>query len=174
MTTKPQTVTLRGKASYAKILGDPISNYNKDGREWKMDLELNPKDLPMLKKLGISDRVKTKADYLDGSPYLTFKHSEFKKDGTPNKPIDVVDARNQPWDQNTLVGNGSDVDVRFVIIDYGPGKKDGVYIRAVRVLNLVPYNKTVFDELDEDDPFYSQASEKPSSPIDDLDDDIDL
>lgn len=165
------TVTIRGKASFAKILGDPIPNYNKDGREWKMDLILTKSTLPELKKLGISDRVKSKPEYNDGAPFLTFKQAEFKKDGKPNKPIQVVDAKNQPWDENKLIGNGSDVDVKFVIIDYGPGKKDGVYIRGVRVLNLVPYNKPVFDELDEDDPFYSQDSEKPSS-LDDLDDDI--
>jgi hypothetical protein len=165
------TVTLRGKASYAKILGDPIPNYNKDGREWKMDLILDKTSLPELKKLGISDRVKSKEDYNDGAPYLTFKQAEFKKDGSPNRPIQVVDSRNQPWGED-LIGNGSDVDVKFVIVDYGPGKKDGVYIRGVRVLNLVSYNKPVFDELDEDDPFYN-SSDAPAGTADE-DDDINL
>ena len=167
------TVTLRGKAYYAKILGDPIPNYNKDGREWKMDLILTKAALPELKKLGISDRVKSKEDYCDGQPYLTFKQRELKKDGSTNKPIQVVDVRNKPWDQDTLIGNGSDVDVKFVVVNYGPGMKDGVYIRGVRVLNLVPYNKPAFDELSEDDEFYS--GEAPDSfTADDLDDDINL
>jgi len=37
-TSKPQTAVFRGKAQYAKVLGEPMLNYNKDGKEWKIDV----------------------------------------------------------------------------------------------------------------------------------------
>jgi hypothetical protein len=134
-------------------------NYSKDGREWKMDLEITDKNtLKELKTLGISDRVKNKETYLNGAPHLTFKQAEFRKDGvTPNKPIQVEDAAGQPWPQNKLIGNGSVVDVKFVVMDYGVGKKKGVYIRSVRVLEHVPYEVSEFEPISEDDEFYAAA-----------------
>ena len=42
--SKPEIRVIRGKTSFAKILGDPMLNYNKDGREWKMDLEITDKN----------------------------------------------------------------------------------------------------------------------------------
>lgn len=160
MINKPQTVVIRGKASFAKILGEPVLNYNKDGKEWKMDLLLTNKDsLKELKAAGIADRIKRKETYLDGEPYLSFKQTEYRKDGiTKNDPIPVVDIKGKLWDDEKLIGNGSDVDVKFVIMDFGPGKKKGVYIRGVRVLNLVPYEGgSGFAPISEDDEFFANA-----------------
>lgn len=159
MTNKPQTLVIRGKAMYAKILGDPILNYDKSGKEWKMDLAITNKDsLKELKAAGISDRVKRKENYLDGEPFLSFKQSEYRKDGvTPNDPIPVIDIKGKEWDDEKLIGNGSDVDVKFVVMDFGPGKKKGVYIRGVRVLNLVPYEKNDFAPISEDDEFFQNT-----------------
>lgn len=158
MANKPQTAVFRGKAQYAKVLGEPMLNYNKDGKEWKLDLVLADKGLlAEAKKLGIGDRVKQKDDYVDGRSYMTFKQAEFKRDGTANEPIKVTDILGNPWPKDKLIGNGSDVDVKFVVIDYGPGKKSGVYIRSIRVLKLVEYNKKEFDDLPEDDEFAAEA-----------------
>ena len=158
MANKPQTAVFRGKAQYAKVLGEPMLNYNKDGKEWKLDLVLADKGLlAEAKKLGIGDRVKQKDDYVDGQSYMTFKQAEFKRDGTANDPIKVTDILGNPWPKDKLIGNGSDVDVKFVVIDYGPGKKSGVYIRSIRVLKLVEYNKKEFDDLPEDDEFAAEA-----------------
>lgn len=155
-----KTVVFRGKASFAKILGEPILNYNKDGKEWKMDLELTDRtSVKEAKDLGIGDRVKQKENYLEGAPFMTFKQAELRRDGTPNQAITVVDPLGKPWNQNTLIGNGSDVDVKFVVMDHGPGKKHGVYIRGVRVLNLVPYERQEFEPISEDDEFYKEAKE---------------
>jgi len=45
---KPESVfiTIRGKLNYAKILGAPVDNYERTGKEWKMDLI--PLDLPQV------------------------------------------------------------------------------------------------------------------------------
>ena len=180
------TVTFRGKLSYAKILGDPVLSYDKASKEWVFDLAIDQNTVKEAKKLGIGDRVKTKEDYLDGRPYLTFKQRELKKDGSPNFPIKVEDIRGKAWDQSKLLGNETDADVKFVIID-NPGMKKGVYVRSVRILNLVPYEKSEFTPIDEDDPFYknlaaaeemaaaaAQDNEGPGPRDDDLDDDISL
>lgn len=153
------TEVIRGKASYAKILGDPVLNYSKDGKEWKMDLEIDKGTEKEVGKLGIGDRVKRKDNYLDGKPFMTFRQREFRPNGDANAPIRVVDAAGNDWPEDKLIGNGSVVDVKFTVVDYGKGKKKGVYISSVRVLDLVPYSKTEFAPLDEDDEFYEAAVE---------------
>lgn len=157
--------TLRGKTSYAKILGEPVLSYDKTQREWTMDLVIDKNTVKELKPLGISDRVKTKDEYNDGQPFLSFRQRELRPDpatgGTkPNDPIKVVQIDGKtPWPQDKLIGNGSTVDVRFEVRDYGPGKKKGVYIRSVRVLDLVPFEREEFKPLDETDEFYQKAQQ---------------
>ncbi len=154
MANNTTTVVLRGKTSFAKILGAPVLNYSKDGKEWKMDLVLTKEAVKEVKQYGIGDRVKSKDNYLDGQPHLSFKQPEFRKDGTPNDPIKVVDITGKnPWDQTKLLGNDSDVEVKFRVVDYGVGKKRGVYIAAVRVLNHIPYETQEFAPLSADDEF---------------------
>lgn len=153
-----QVSTIRGKASFAKVLGDPTLNYSKDGKEWKFDIVIDNDTVKEIKALGIGDRVKTKDNYVDGRPHLTFKQPEFRRDGTPNKPIDVKDILQQPWPQDKLIGNESDIEVKFVVRDYGVGKKKGAYVRSIRVLKLVPYaGADEFEDITEDDPFYEEA-----------------
>lgn len=152
-----ETIVFRGKLSFAKILGDPVLNYSKDGKEWKLDLVVDKDTVKEAKRLGIGERVKTKEGYLDGQTFMTFKQRELRKDGTPNEPIKVIDIRDQPWDPRKLLGNGTDADVKFVIVK-NPGKADGVYIRSVRILNLVPYERQEFAPLDESDPFFANLA----------------
>ena len=169
MANNSVTYVLRGKLNYPKIVGDPVLNYNKDGKEWKTDFY----DFPVkeVKAMGISDRVKSKENYLDGQSFLTFKVSEFKKDGSANKPPKIVDSNNQPWPDDVKIGNGSDVDVKFSVVDYGVGKKKGVYLRSVRVLRHVPYNDAEsFEPLSKDDEFYVENTNDFSDT--ELDDDI--
>jgi hypothetical protein len=73
MATNSVKMVIRGKTSYAKILGDPVLNYSKDGKEWKMDLVIDKDTAKEFKDAGIGDRVKSKPDYLDGQFYVTFK-----------------------------------------------------------------------------------------------------
>ena len=111
--------------------------------------------------------------------FISFRHKELKKDGTKADPVRVVDAAGQPWNGD-LIGNGSTVDVKFVVRKY-PGKKDGVYIRAVRVLELVKYVAQEFAPLTDDDKFFAAPDENDPFPVsteteptveDDLNDDI--
>ena len=151
-------VTFRGKTSFAKVLGDPLPNKFGDDRNWTVDLVISPEAVKEAKALGIGDKVKRKEEYLDGQPFLSFKHPELRKSGEANKPIKVVDIAGRDWDQSKLIGNGSDVDVKFAVVDFGKGKKKGMYIRSIRVLKLVEYGgKSEFAEIDEDDEFFEEA-----------------
>ncbi len=158
MANTTQKMVVRGKASFARILGDPVLNYSKDGKEWKLDLVIDDATEKEFKAAGVGDRVKRKETYLNNAPHVTFKQAEFRRSGEPNQPIKVTDILNEPWDQKKLIGNGSDIDVTFVVQDHGPGKKKGMYIRSVRVLKLVEYNaEGDAPPIDEKDPFYAEA-----------------
>lgn len=182
-------VTIRGKLSYAKILGTPVVNYNKDGREWKLDLELTS-DAAVKELKGYGVDIKQRENYLDGAPYITLKQAEKKADGSDNRPPRVVeiDGKTQ-WDETKLIGNETVADVKIAIMDNGPGKRQSKYIRGVRILEHVPYESTEFAPLSEDDEYFAGGStpedkeETPETPAkksskgkpqlsDELDDDI--
>lgn len=164
MSNKTVEMVIRGKAHYAKILGKPVPNYSKDGFEWKMDLEIDDPTVKELRSAGIGDRVKQKEGYLDGGPYLTLKQRAHNNDGEPNKPPRVVDKTGKPWSDDDLIGNESTVDTKIAIVDYGVGKKKGVYIRGVRVLDHVPYKGKLFDDLSEDDEFFAEGGDNEAEP----------
>lgn len=158
------TLVYRGAIQYAKVLGDPVLNYNKDGQEWKFDFipDDDKAAAKELKSLGVGDRLRSLEDSegnprYGGSKYMSFKQNANRKDGTPNIPIRVVDAAGNPWNEDELIGNGSRVDVKFVVIDNGKGRFNGVYPRSIRVLELVPYRKEEFEPLDENDEFFEAA-----------------
>lgn len=155
-------VFARGKIYWAKVFGDPVLNYGKDGKEWKFDFEPSEKSLAKIKEAGITDRLKEDKKGLIKGPFLHFKQPELKKDGSPNIPFRVVDAQGKEWDPETLLGNGTDVDVKFDVVDYGAGKFAGVYARGIRVLRHVPYEGGAgFEPLSEDDEFFAKEDDDP-------------
>lgn len=166
-------VYVQGKVFWCKLLPDQLTeNYDRDGREWTVEFE--PDDTSFLKEHKLLDRLKDMDERArkleregeDGKAakvrknmegrkgvYLILKKAELTKDGEKNKPIRIVDEDNQPWDDRRI-GNGSQVDARLDIKDWGVGKKKSIYLSALRVTNLVPY---------EDDPFagMDKAAGKP-------------
>jgi hypothetical protein len=164
---------IRGTGHWMKILGPPVKNYAGDGFEWTMDITPDEEGIRKLRELGLAERLKNKGD--DRGDFIPFRQREKRMDGTLNRPISVVDADGNPWPENQLIGNKSTVDVKFEVKDYGRGKKAGVYPQAVRVLNLVPYQRVEFAPLNEDDEFFRAKLEDdgaPPEPVrDELDDD---
>lgn len=170
--SKSAKVFVSGTVKWAKIVGDKalVSNYDGDAREWTF--QFHPEDTAFLKDHKLLDRLKDKGD--EQGPYLILKKPEFNKDGEKNDPFRIYDENNEPWDDR-LIGNGSKVDVKLDIRDWGPGKKKSIYAAAIRVTDLVsfvrdefagmtkatdskPAKKTeakqrVFEELDDDLPF---------------------
>lgn len=153
------TLTLRGEIHWAKILGDPVLDYDKTAKEWTFDFIPSDEKAAKaeLKPLGVADRIRVKEGHLDNRPYMTFKQKELRADGTPNTRIEVNDIVGDPWDETKLIGNGSIVDVRFVVVDFGAKRYKGMYPRAVRILDLVPYERKAFNDLDPNDEFYNAA-----------------
>jgi hypothetical protein len=159
-----ETVYIRGEANWAKIVGPPRLNKFTDEKEWAIDVTPDKDSRLKLRKLGISDRLREpKEGDKREETFFSFKQRELRKDGTKNDPIRIVDANGDDWN-GALIGNGSTVDVKFVVKDYGKGKKKGVYIRAVRVLDLVPYEIKEFAPLSSDDEFFGGEAEPEAEP----------
>ena len=147
---------VRGKAYFAKVLGRPVDNFNKDGKEWTIEIEPDDKGEKLLKELGLSSRI-TKGEKRNR---ILFRQREKRPDGETNRPITVVDANNKPWDESKLIGNESVVDLKFKFTDYGKGKPAGVYPQALRVLEHVEYKRQEFAPLNEDDQYWKEGSEE--------------
>jgi hypothetical protein len=163
---KPSTLVFRGRLQYARVLGDPVLNYNKDGQEWKFDFIPNDSTgaAKELGSVGVADRLRSLKDSegnprYDGQEYMSFKQNATKRDGTPNVPIKVEDAFGNPWPEDVLLGNDTVADVKFVVIDNGKGKFHGVYPRSIRVMELKAYQSKEFAPLDENDPYFQKAAE---------------
>lgn len=153
-------------------------------REWSIDITPDKESRALIKRLGISDRMREPKDTDSRTEsFMSFRHKELRNDGTRADPLRIVDADANPWD-NRLIGNGTEVNAKFVVKDYGKGRKKGVYLRAIQVINLVPYVIQDFAPIDTDEEHFAGGAEaKPQSKVtrlpeglepvsDDLDDDI--
>lgn len=163
MSTKT-TLFISGKLSWAKILGEPVPNYSKDGREWTFELEPDEKGLQALIKNDLTDRIKgkgynvgTKGQHSEKTPFIQLKKPEFNREGEPNTRLRIYDNEDQAWDPmlnsqgvpTNLIGNGSAADVKLDVRDYGPGKKKGVYPSAIRVTDHIEYQSSEFGAMDD-------------------------
>lgn len=149
------TYFVRGKGYWMKVLGPPQLNYDKDGREWTFEFKPNEEGQELFNELGVGDRV-NKGENKDR---ILFRQREKRADGTLNRALTVVDAMNKPWNQGTLIGNDSDIEVKFRYVDNGKGRKASLYPQGIRVLQLVPYEREEFAPLAEDDEFFRKPVE---------------
>lgn len=144
---------ISGKAFWAR-LAKPVSNYNKDGFEWKLDVSIDEATKKLLKAQGLGDKVKNKGD--ERGNFISFKRATVKKNGPEkgkdNKPITTVGPDGKtPWNMDTLLGNGTTVRVKFAINDSKgrdgkPSRRADIF--AVQVLDLVPYEAPERSEFD--------------------------
>lgn len=140
---KRVTEYLSGTVNWAKVFGKARLNYQKDAREWSLNLLPDNEALKTLKAHKLTDRIREDDD---GTKYVTLRSKTDVNDETSESPIRVYDAEYENWPNNTLIGNGSEVTVKVAIVDYGPGKKKGIYPEAILVTNLVPYVREDFPE----------------------------
>jgi hypothetical protein len=131
---------LKGKAFWAKIVGGPQLAFDKVTKEWSVDVSLDAEGVKQAADLGISSKVKNKGD--DRGNFITFKRREKKTDGTPNQAIRIYDHHGQPW-KGGLIGNGSEVNVKFNVYEGRNGKRP--VILALQVWNHVPYEGPAMD-----------------------------
>src|SRR6478609_6880944 len=166
MADKPVTAVIRGKLHWAKLLGEPRMNTFTNEREWSVDLTPDEESMKKVKALKIAERLRDPKEEDDRTEqFLSFRQKEFRTDPVTgekkaNRPIEVVDVSGRPWDSKTLLGNDTLADIKVTVKDYGKGKPTGVYIQAVRVLDLVPYVANTFAPLTpEEQAKFGKASE---------------
>lgn len=140
---------LRGKVKWCKLLPKQLEKNNFDDyNEWTV--QFYPDDVQPIKDEKLGDRLKPEKDKEGnetGSVYLRLRQKELDGNGNRRDPIKIVGPDGKtPWDADTEIGNDSVVDMRIAIRDYGKGKKKGIYLNAMRVLEHVPYERSLFPD----------------------------
>jgi hypothetical protein len=174
------TYYVKGKIYWPKIVGNGAlhDNYERTGREWSYEFE--PEDVDFLKQERLLDRLKEKDDAKnpDKGPFLNLRKPEFTRNGEKNEPIRIYNSDDTVWDESVMIGNGTSVDAKLRVVDYGKGKKKGIYTTALRVTELVPYVSNEFGGMDStpSKPTKAKGAAKSAKSaadyIDDLDDEI--
>jgi len=127
---------IKGSAYWASIVS-PNTTFDSDG-VWSIDVgNLDKKNLEVAKTDGLE--IKNKGD--DRGDFVTVKRKVRRKDGGMNKAPEVKDAQKRTM-INTLIGNGSEVNVLYSTYEWEFKGRSGVSadLRAIQVTNLVPYN----------------------------------
>lgn len=141
------SLLIQGKAFYARIVGSPHANKFKEGiNQWSFDLSVDEVEADKLLKAGMKKSyLRNKGD--ERGTFISFSRDATKADKSPGKPYHIVDAQNRDWDQNTLIGNGSVLNVAITLNERtfrgDRFLKPGCV--AVQIWTLVPYqNKSQF------------------------------
>lgn len=129
---------IQGKAFWCKVLKDPVDNYQKDGKEWTVDVAVDSATAATLADLGLGSKIKNKSD--DRGNFITFRRRDVKrsgdKAGQANQPISVYkpDGRT-PWERDMDIGNGTVVEVKFSINSY-PHKISKKPVTQANILSM--------------------------------------
>tara|TARA_R100001086_G_scaffold217392_2_gene133831 strand:+ start:1333 stop:1815 length:483 start_codon:yes stop_codon:yes gene_type:complete len=154
---------LSGKAHWASI-ANPNTTFEP---VYSIDLAIEGDELNKARQLGLT--IKNKGD--DRGNFVTIKRKQYRKDGSENKRPDLVDSNKNNMG-NTLVGNGSDVNVLFKTFEWEYAGKTGMgtELQKVQVTNLIEYSDgsddfdvvpdgySAVDTLNDDIPFGNTGS----------------
>ena len=134
---------ISGTAYWASVI-TPNTKFDADG-VWTIDVG-NLDDLNKKKAQKDGLTVKNKGD--EKEDFVTIKRKVRNAKGSLNRQPNVVDA-NKRLITETMIGNGSKVNVLYEPFEWNFGGKTGVSadLRAVQVTELVPYS------TEEDDAF---------------------
>lgn len=168
-----KVVTLKGKAYFAnvhKYNPGTFKKYNKMVYNVTIGIE-DEGEIAKLKEIGLQVR--------DANEYVPLPHIQVKrsvKDANRENPEadkpDIVDSKQQPIPPSILIGNGSDVIVRFGTFWYeAQGGGIGTSLWKMRVTNLVPYSRGD-DPIDQVDEGGFSVDSQSSQSSQDLDDDL--
>lgn len=136
---------IQGKAKWSKVVGEPGWGYQNAFREWSIDVYIDEDTVNRLKAEGLGSKLKDKG----GGTYISFKRKELKASGEHNQPIRIVDHRGNAWD-NRKIGNGSTVNVNFIVNEFKPGQKNA-NILSLQVWDYVPYEGGEFPTREDPD-----------------------
>ena len=158
---------LNGKAYWASVV-TPNTTFDEDG-VYSIDLAVDEENKKSAVAEGLS--IKNKGD--DRGDFVTIKRKAKRKDGSPNKAPDIMDNMKRPL-QNTLIGNGSTVNVLFKTYEWShkPTNRSGksADLQAVQVVNLIPYEgsnsaSSAFQEIPEGNVTASTSTEFAEIPV---------
>jgi len=135
---------MSGTAYWASVI-TPNTKFDADG-VWTIDVG-NLDDLNKKKAQKDGLTIKNKGD--EKEDFVTFKRKVRNAKGNLNRQPNVVDA-NKRLITETMVGNGSKVNVLYEPFEWNFGGKTGVSadLRAVQVTELVPYTTEEDDAFD--------------------------
>ena len=127
---------LNGKAYWASVV-TPNTTFDEDG-VYSIDLAVDEENKKSAVAEGLS--IKNKGD--ERGDFVTIKRKAKRKDGSANRAPDIMDNMKRPL-QNTLIGNGSTVNVLFKTYEWNhkPTNRSGksADLQAVQVVNLITY-----------------------------------
>lgn len=134
-----KTEVLTGLAYYAFVHKPDQGNAKrKIGPSYKVDLGLEGDELKKAESLGL--RVKDPTDRIP-LPHVTIR-SKVDLEKYPNRqPPRIMDSQRNIIPKTVLIGNGSQVNIRFIPLQYGEGEITPV-LKDVQVVKLVKYEPT--------------------------------
>ena len=135
---------ISGTSYWASVIS-PNTKFDADG-VWTIDVG-NLDDLNKKKAQKDGLTVKNKGD--EKEDFVTIKRKVRNAKGNLNRQPNVVDA-NKRLITETMIGNGSRVNVLYEPFEWNFGGKTGVSadLRAVQVTELVPYTTEEDDAFD--------------------------
>ena len=158
---------LNGKAYWASVV-TPNTTFDEDG-VYSIDLAVDEENKKSAVAEGLS--IKNKGD--ERGDFVTIKRKAKRKDGSLNRAPDIMDNMKRPL-QNTLIGNGSTVNVLFKTYEWNhkPTNRSGksADLQAVQVVNLIPYEgsnsaSSAFKEVPEGNVVTSTSTEFAEIPV---------
>jgi hypothetical protein len=158
---------LNGKAYWASVV-TPNTTFDEDG-VYSIDLAVDEENKKSAVSEGLS--IKNKGD--ERGDFVTIKRKAKRKDGSLNRAPDIMDNMKRPL-QNTLIGNGSTVNVLFKTYEWNhkPTNRSGksADLQAVQVVNLIPYEgsnsaSSAFKEVPEGNVVTSTSTEFAEIPV---------
>tara|TARA_R100000781_G_C3987269_1_gene95652 strand:+ start:50 stop:523 length:474 start_codon:yes stop_codon:yes gene_type:complete len=135
---------ISGTAYWASVI-TPNTRFDPDG-VWTIDVgNLDDLNKKKAQKAGLT--LKNKGD--EKEDFVTMKRKVRNAKGSLNRQPNVVDA-NKRLITDTMIGNGSKVNVLYEPFEWNFGGKTGVSadLRAVQVTELVPYSTEEDDAFD--------------------------
>ena len=135
---------IAGTAYWASVI-HPNTKFDADGVVTIDVGNLDDLNKKKAKKDGLT--IKDKGD--EKGEFVTIKRRVRNNKGVLNRAPNVVDA-NKRLITDTMIGNGSKVNVLYEPFEWNFGGKSGVSadLRAVQVTELVPYTTEVDDAFD--------------------------
>ena len=147
---------ISGTAYWASIIS-PNTTFDSDGT-WSIDVgNLDADNKALAEKDGLT--IKNKGD--DRGDFVSIKRNVKRKDGNLNSAPEVLDAQKRTM-MNTLIGNGSKVNVLYTTYEWKYKGRAGVSadLTKVQVIDLVPYQGDADDAFDVVPDGYSSEDEK--------------